>query len=116
MPWMAEIVALLAPPSCAACGHPTPRASERLCSECTAAVPWLRRGCTRCGLPTHRGRGCPAALSAFAHAWAPVSYEGVARQLVAALKFRGALPVANLMAAHMAANSPAWLRNPAAVL
>jgi predicted amidophosphoribosyltransferase len=34
----------------------------------------------------------------------------VARELVAALKFRGALPVAALMAAHVAANLPADLR------
>jgi predicted amidophosphoribosyltransferase len=34
----------------------------------------------------------------------------VARQLVAALKFRGALPLADVMAAHIAANLPADLR------
>ena len=38
----------------------------------------------------------------------------MARRLVAALKFRSALPVADLMAAHMAANLPATLREPAA--
>jgi predicted amidophosphoribosyltransferase len=41
-----------------------------------------------------------------------MAYEGVARDLVAALKFRAALPVANLMAAHMAANLPPALRGP----
>jgi predicted amidophosphoribosyltransferase len=46
-------------------------------------------------------------------AWAPMAYAGVARDLVAALKFRSALPVANLMAAHMAANLPPPLRAPA---
>jgi predicted amidophosphoribosyltransferase len=45
-----------------------------------------------------------------------VAYEGVARQLVGALKFRAALPAADVMAAHMAANLPAALRDPAAVL
>jgi ComF family protein len=68
-----------------------------------------RRTCRRCGLPSHR-RGCPAARAAFARAWAPLAYDGVARELVAALKFRGALPVAELMAAHLAANLPADLR------
>lgn len=43
---------------------------------------------------------------AFGRAWAPLAHEGVARDLVAALKFRGALPVAALMAAHVAANLP----------
>jgi predicted amidophosphoribosyltransferase len=39
-----------------------------------------------------------------------LAYDGVARDLVAALKFRAALPVAALMAAHIAANLPADLR------
>lgn len=45
-----------------------------------------------------------------------MAYEGVARRLVAALKFRGALPAADLMAAQIAANLPPPLRNSAAVL
>jgi predicted amidophosphoribosyltransferase len=47
-----------------------------------------------------------------------MAYDGVARQLVAALKFRGALPVAALMAAHVAANLPADVREggPAALV
>jgi ComF family protein len=47
-----------------------------------------------------------------------MAYDGVARQLVAALKFRGALPVAELMAAHVAANLPADVREggPAALV
>jgi predicted amidophosphoribosyltransferase len=45
-----------------------------------------------------------------------MAYEGVARDLVAALKFRGALPLAGLMAAHIAANLPADLRARAAVV
>src|SRR3954468_14350880 len=79
---------------------------------CPRALPWLRRPCARCALPSHRGRACPASGAAFLRAWAPMAYEGVARDLVAALKFRAALPVANLMAAHMAANLPAELRGP----
>ena len=85
-------------PSCGCA--PTARARCRGCRRASAA---------RCGLPSHR-RGCPAARAAFARAWAPLAYDGVARELVAALKFRGALPVAALMAAHMAANLPADLR------
>src|SRR3954470_6322061 len=65
--------------------------------------------CRRCALPSHR-RGCPAAGAAFSRAWAPLAYDGVARDLVAALKFRGALPLADLMAAHVAANLPPDLR------
>ncbi len=40
-------------------------------------------------------------------AWAPVAYAGPARDLVGALKFRGATAVAETMAAQIAANVPA---------
>src|SRR4051812_33228814 len=109
--WLDELVAVLAPAACVSCRAPV-GAGERLCPSCTRALPWLRRACPRCALPSHRGRPCPASGAAFLRAWAPMAYEGVARDLVAALKFRAALPVANLMAAHMAANLPAELRGP----
>jgi len=111
-PALDQLLALLAPPACVSCRAPV-GAGERLCASCTRALPWLRRACPRCALPSHRGRACPASGAAFLRAWAPMAYEGVARDLVAALKFRGALPVANLMAAHMAANLPPSLRSPA---
>jgi ComF family protein len=38
--------------------------------------------------------------------WAPVAYAGPARDLVRALKFRGATAVADTMAAQIAANAP----------
>ena len=74
--------------------------------------------CRGCRGARARAAGCRASRraaarrprAAFARAWAPLAYDGVARELVAALKFRGALPVARLMAAHMAANLPADLR------
>jgi predicted amidophosphoribosyltransferase len=107
---LAELLAVVAPPACVACREPLPRADLRLCAGCARALPWMPRGtCSRCGLPSHR-QECPAARAAFQRAWAPLAYDGVARELVAALKFRGALPVAALMAAHMAANLPAELR------
>lgn len=106
-----EALALVAPPSCAACRAPLAVARLVLCPACAARLPWLpRRCCPRCGLPSHRGRRCPAAGASFDRAWAPLAYDGVARELVAALKFRGALPLAGLMAAHVAANLPADLR------
>jgi predicted amidophosphoribosyltransferase len=107
---LAELLAVLAPPMCAACREPVARSELRLCPECARALPWLpARPCRRCGLPGHR-RGCLARGAAFGRAWAPMAYDGVARELVAALKFRGALPVASVMAAHMAANLPPDLR------
>jgi ComF family protein len=107
---LSEILAMFVPPSCVACRASLPRTELRLCGDCTRGLPWLpERVCRRCGLPAHR-RGCPAGRSGFARAWAPLAYDGVARDLVAALKFRAALPVAALMAAHIAANLPADLR------
>ena len=67
-------------------------------------------------LPRHRRAGCPAAGAAFAAAWAPLAYDGVARELVQALKFRGALPLADLMAAQIAAGLPPALRGVDAVV
>ena len=95
------------------CGLPAraDRAGERLCADCTRALPWLRGGCPRCGLPAHRGRGCPAARRRSrgrGRRWPTRASRG---ELVGALKFRGALPVADVMAAQMAANLPAALRD-----
>ena len=112
---LAELLAIVVPPACVACRAALPRAELRLCAACVRALPWLpAQRCERCGLPRHR-RGCPAAGAAFARAWSPLAYEGVARELVAALKFRGALPLAALMAAHIAANLPPELRHGALV-
>ena len=105
---LALLVALIAPPSCAACRRPLP--DGLVCGECLRGLPWLRgHRCARCALPRHRA-GCPAAKAAFDRAWAPLAHDGAARGLVHALKFRAALPVADVMAAHMAANLPADLR------
>jgi predicted amidophosphoribosyltransferase len=114
---ISELLALIAPPLCTACRTPLGDADRLLCIECLRGLPWLRAGgCPRCGLPRHRRQGCPAAGAAFAGAWAPVAYEGVARELVHALKFRGALPVADLMAAQMAARLPPQWRDVDAVV
>lgn len=105
MPFLHELLAVIAPPVCAACGEDV-RADALVCGGCLRELPWIERGCASCGLPSHRGRACPAHHAAFDSAWAPLAYDGVARQLVQALKFRGALPLAELMAGQMAANAP----------
>jgi predicted amidophosphoribosyltransferase len=81
---------LLAPPLCWSCGAAV-RSAERLCISC-------RRGLRLLG-PT------PVGLAGVA-VWAPVAYEGPARALVGALKFRAAMAAADIMAALMAANAP----------
>jgi ComF family protein len=108
---LSELLALIVPPACAACRAPLADADRLVCAACVRELPWLRGvRCRRCGLPRHRHGGCPAARAAFDAAWAPLAYDGVARRLVGALKFAAALPLADLMAAHMAANLPAALR------
>ena len=101
-----HLLSILVPPACAVCRRPLRDAGAVACTGCLRRLPWLRgHRCPRCALPRHRA-GCPAAGAAFDRAWAPLAYEGAARDLVAALKFRAALPVAGLMAAHVAANLP----------
>src|SRR3954452_9240828 len=108
---LAQLVALVAPPTCPSCRAALRATRLRLCPSCAASLPWLpARCCPCCALPSHRGRRCPASGAAFARAWAPLAYDGVARELVGALKFRAALPLAGLMAAHIAANLPPDLR------
>jgi predicted amidophosphoribosyltransferase len=114
---IAELLAVLAPPACATCAEPLPRAELLVCASCLRALPWLRGWrCPRCALPRHSARGCPARDAAFASAWAPLAYEGTARSLVAALKFRGALGLAGVMAAQITAHMPAVLRSPVPAL
>ncbi len=62
-----------------------------LCAGCRLRLRWL---------------GPDAVTVAGVRAWAPVAYEGPARALVRALKFRGAAGVAEAMAAQMAAAAP----------
>jgi predicted amidophosphoribosyltransferase len=102
-----ELTAALAPPMCLACRAPLRDAGAELCVGCRRALPWLSEPrCPRCGLPAPCGTSCPARAAAFEHAWAPLAHDGPARRLVAALKFHGALPVARLMAAQIAASAP----------
>ncbi|HKF79286.1 MAG TPA: hypothetical protein VKB17_00510 [Thermoleophilaceae bacterium] len=88
--WLLSIVA---PPLCWSCGRLAP-AGAPLCARCRLRLRWL---------------GPEAVTVAGVPAWAPVAYEGPARALVQALKFRGAAGVAEPMAAQMAAGAPTRL-------
>jgi predicted amidophosphoribosyltransferase len=106
---LAEVLALVAPPACAACGAPLDGAGEGLCPACRRAMPWLGEPrCPRCALPAPCAP-CPARGAAFAGAWAPLAHAGPARAIVNALKFGGSLALADLMAAPIAAGAPPWL-------
>ncbi|MBA2579817.1 MAG: ComF family protein [Thermoleophilaceae bacterium] len=86
----ARLLTPLAPPLCVACGG-VAGACEPLCGACRGRLRWLGSGATQV---------------AGVNLWAPLAYEGGARALVGALKYRGVLAAAELMAAHMAANAP----------
>jgi ComF family protein len=107
---LAELLALLVPPRCAACRAPGGHADAVLCADCRRALPWLAAPtCPRCALPRPCGRRCPARDAAFDAAWSAVAYDGAARDAMHALKFHGARPLAGVMAAQIATNAPAGL-------
>ena len=81
---------LLAPPLCWGCGGPVGR-DEPLCLDCRRTLRHLAPE--------------PVDLAGIA-TWAPVAYEGAARELVRGLKFRGAMALADPMAALIVANAP----------
>src|SRR5262245_11426208 len=78
------ILGLLAPPLCAACGR-TCRPEAVVCARCGR----------RLGLAEPLTGAGPAGVD---RAWSSASHDGVARDLVRALKFRRLLPVADLLA------------------
>ena len=86
------LIAPLAPRLCAACGGAA-GAAEPLCGGCRSRLRWLPAACSGAPLP----------------AWAPVSYEGPARDLLHAFKFGGRAALAGTLAAHIAARAPAGL-------
>jgi predicted amidophosphoribosyltransferase len=95
------VAAGIVPPLCAACGRSC-RPEAVVCTRCgrrlAAAEPLLGKG--------------PPGLD---RAWSSAPYEGVARGLVAALKFRRLLPVADLMADRIQWLAPAQLLSGAIV-
>jgi predicted amidophosphoribosyltransferase len=95
------VAAGIAPPLCAACGRSC-RPEAVVCTRCgrrlAAAEPLLGKG--------------PPGLD---RAWSSAPHEGVARNLVAALKFRRLLPVADLMADRIQWLAPAHLLSGAIV-
>jgi ComF family protein len=89
------IAALLAPPLCWSCGAHAQR-GRALCGACRRGLVFLPRE--------------PVLLFGV-RVWAPVAYEGPARDLVRALKFRGALSLAREMSALVVASAPDGILN-----
>jgi ComF family protein len=91
-----DVVAPMVPPSCVACGA-WAGAAEPLCPVCRGRLQWLGG-------------------EAVDGVWAPVAYAGPAREVVAALKFRGAFRVVDAMAAAAVASAPSGWLAPGGVL
>jgi predicted amidophosphoribosyltransferase len=95
------VAAGIAPPLCAACGRSC-RAEAVVCTRCgrrlASAEPLLGKG--------------PPGLD---RVWSSAPHDGVARGLVAALKFRHLLPVADLMADRIQWLAPAHMLSGAIV-
>jgi predicted amidophosphoribosyltransferase len=87
---------VLAPPVCWACSGLS-RRGDPLCAGCRASL--------------HRLAAEPV-LMCGVRVWAPLAYSGPARDLVRALKFRGAIGLADAMAGQIVANAPAGLLAP----
>jgi len=89
---LARLLSPLAPPLCWGCLRYAREGP--LCRGCRAGLAWL----------------APELVPVSGVAlFAPLAYERAARAMVRALKFRGALGVADPMAAQMAANAPPGL-------
>jgi len=106
---LGALASALAPPACWECGAAV-GAGQPLCWDCRAQLRFLRgERCPRCGRLAPCAGRCSSPGSALLRAWAPVAFEGPARTLVHALKFRGALGVADAMAAQIVAGAPPGL-------
>ncbi len=91
---LAELLGLVVPPRCALCAREC-RLREQLCGECESALGRLAP--------------CSTAIPGLDASWSAAPYEGVARDLVVALKFGARLPLARRAGAVIAARAPAGL-------
>lgn len=92
MPSLEAVFSRLVPPLCATCGRAC-RPDAVLCTRCSR----------RLGEVEPLSGGGPPGLD---RAWSAAAHEGVARDLVVALKFRRLLPVAGEMAGRIARLAP----------
>jgi predicted amidophosphoribosyltransferase len=95
------LAAAVVPPLCAACGRSC-RPEAVICGRCARRLAVAE---------PLTGKGPPG----LDRAWSSAAHEGVARDLVAALKFRRLLPVAALMAERIEWLAPAHLLSGAIV-
>jgi ComF family protein len=88
---LAELLALVAPPRCALCARDC-GTREQLCQRCETELGGLAP--------------CSTWVPGLDAAWSAAPYEGVARDLVVALKFAARLPLARRAGAVIAERAP----------
>jgi predicted amidophosphoribosyltransferase len=88
---LGELLSLVAPPRCGVCGREC-AISAALCHGCESGLDSLAP--------------CSGAVPGLDAAWSAAPYEGVARELVVALKFKARLPLAKRAGAVIAARAP----------
>jgi predicted amidophosphoribosyltransferase len=91
---LAELLGLVVPPRCALCGRGC-GLREQLCEGCESGLGGLAP--------------CSTAIPGLDAAWSAAPYEGIARDLVVALKFGARLPLARRAGAEIAERAPAGL-------
>ena len=93
LPSLQPLLARLLPPLCLTCQRTTAAADVLLCERCDSALD---------ALPPVR----PIPPPGITEAWAAAPHQGIARDLVVALKFRRLLPAAGAVAQLIAERSP----------
>jgi ComF family protein len=91
---LAELLGLVVPPRCAVCGREC-RLRAELCGQCESGLNGLAP--------------CSTAIPGVDATWSVAPYEGMARDLVVALKFHARLQLAQRVATVIAARAPADL-------
>ena len=102
-PYTSALADLFFPQRCVGCEK---RASDLLCRDCFEALPRIGRPtCARCGMPTAFETfvcdECKGVDFGFESARAPLRYEGVGKEIVRSLKYRGYIAVVERLAAPL---------------
>jgi competence protein ComFC len=102
-PYVSALADLFFPQRCVGCER---RASDLLCRDCFEALPTIGRPvCARCGMPTAFETfvcdECKGVDFGFESARAPLRYEGVGKEIVHSLKYRGYTAVVERLAAPL---------------
>ena len=102
-PYVSALIDLFYPQRCVGCEK---RASDLLCRTCFEALPEIQHPvCGRCGMPTAFEtfvcEECRGVDFGFEGARAPLRYEGVGKEIVHVLKYRGYTRVVDRLAAPL---------------